>query len=166
VVISPDSYLEIESDFPQIKNQERRFYEITSDKDPGHNCVAYAVGDTANYWDPAAAAKPIRGYYWPDGCGTDDALANLIRVFEVHGYSVCESAELEDGFEKIAIFGDAVVYSHAAKQLPNGRWTSKLGEGHDIEHETLEALCGGGNAYGDVMRFMKRQRRPAPNPGE
>lgn len=154
--ISPDSYLEIEEDFPNIVGQ----YEIKSDKDEGHNCVGFAVGDTSHYWDPDAAARPIRGYYWPPGCGNDDALANLVRVFEIHGYEICESAELEPDFEKVAILGDRVAYSHAAKQLASGKWSSKLGKGHDIHHNTLDAICGGGNAYGAVMHIMRRKRLP------
>ena len=28
--------------------------------------------------------------------------------------------------------------THAARQLPSGKWTSKLGDADDIEHNTLE----------------------------
>ena len=42
---------------------------------------------------------------------------------------------------------------HAARQLPNGRWTSKLGELEDIEH-VLHDLEGA--AYGSVVLVMKR----------
>jgi hypothetical protein len=151
---SADSHKEIEQDFPNIIGK----YEITSDKDSGHNCIAFAVGDHQSFWDPAAAMRPIRGYYWPPGCGDDDAIKNLVKVFQIHGYEVCQSSDLEADFEKVAIFGDAVAYSHAARQLPSGKWSSKLGEGHDIEHDTLDALCGTGNAYGKVIHLMKRRR--------
>jgi hypothetical protein len=48
---------------------------------------------------------------------------------------------------------------HAARQLANGRWTSKLGELEDIEH-TLNGLDG--IWYGSVMLILKRALSMAP----
>jgi hypothetical protein len=50
---------------------------------------------------------------------------------------------------------------YAARQLPNGRWTSKLGEWEDIEH-ALHDLTG--MVYGSVVLVMKRPR--TANAGE
>ena len=53
-----------------------------------------------------------------------------------------------------ALFADAADRpTHAAKQLPNGRWTSKLGRSQDVEH-TLEGLEG--SAYGRARLVMRR----------
>jgi hypothetical protein len=58
--------------------------------------------------------------------------------------------------EKIAIFADATGSpTHAARQLTSGRWTSKLGEAEDIEHE-LRAIEG--DIYGTVVAILKRPR--------
>jgi hypothetical protein len=46
------------------------------------------------------------------------------------------------------------MYTHAARQLPDGQWTSKLGKYVDIEHSAPEDVAGG--VYGEVMQFMKR----------
>jgi hypothetical protein len=54
----------------------------------------------------------------------------------------------------VALYGTALTYTHAARQLPTGKWTSKLGKGEDIEHDTPEDVAGG--VYGDVMQIMKR----------
>jgi hypothetical protein len=43
--------------------------------------------------------------------------------------------------------------THAARQLPNGKWTSKLGRWQDIEHE-LDGLVG--EMYGTVKQILKR----------
>ena len=64
--------------------------------------------------------------------------------------------------EKLAIYGDEHGFTHVARQLENGRWTSKLGEQWDIEHE-LEAVAGQESAwpayrYGSVVAFMSRPR--------
>jgi hypothetical protein len=45
------------------------------------------------------------------------------------------------------------VPTHAARLLPSGLWTSKLGEWEDIEHDLL-ALEG--DVYGTVALLLKR----------
>jgi hypothetical protein len=59
------------------------------------------------------------------------------------------------GFEKIAIYVLDEKPQHAARQLPNGKWTSKLGQYEDIEHNALEGLEG--SIYGYVACVMKRR---------
>jgi hypothetical protein len=51
--------------------------------------------------------------------------------------------------------------AHAARQLQSGRWTSKLGDLEDIEHD-LRALEDQPNTpsqwpYGRVSAFMRRR---------
>jgi len=61
---------------------------------------------------------------------------------------------MEVGFEKVALFADAQgLPLHAARQLSDGRWTSKLGEQEDIEHALRDLE---GVAYGNVALVMKR----------
>ena len=78
----------------------------------------------------------------------------LEQAFLFLGYKQCADSMLEDGFEKVALYGSLSLYTHAARQLPNGRWTSKLGNGEDIEHEIPDNV--GGGLYGEVVQFMKR----------
>jgi hypothetical protein len=54
------------------------------------------------------------------------------------------------GDGKIATDGEL---TRAARQLPNGKWTSKLGRWQDIEHE-LDGLVGA--MYGTVRQILKR----------
>jgi hypothetical protein len=61
---------------------------------------------------------------------------------------------LDVGFEKVALFGYSLYYTHAARQLPNGKWTSKLGKAEDIEHDIPDDVAGG--VYGGVVQIMKR----------
>jgi hypothetical protein len=85
-------------------------------------------------------------------------LTSYSRVFAVRGYTPCDTGELEQGYEKIAIYADSMgIPTHAARQKESGVWMSKLGELEDIEHETLGALEGPG--YGVVAQIMKRPRR-------
>lgn len=72
------------------------------------------------------------------------------------GYEVCDTAEPEVGFEKIVLYADSDrTPTHAAKQLPNGHWTSKLGDFEDIEHDTLD--CVEGPVYGKPAVYLKRR---------
>ncbi len=71
------------------------------------------------------------------------------------GYKECEHADFEPGFEKLAIYAVGDQPRHAARQLPGGKWTSKLGQGIDIEH-TLEGLES--ELYGWVVKVMRRPR--------
>jgi hypothetical protein len=71
------------------------------------------------------------------------------------GYQVCEDSAVENGFEKIAIYADmASEPTHAARQLPNGKWTSKFGDFEDVRHVNPDCLEG--PLYGKVAVFMKR----------
>jgi hypothetical protein len=79
-----------------------------------------------------------------------------------HGYAPCETDEPEAAVEKVALYvgADGRVL-HAARQLPDGAWTSKLGEAWDISHE-LRGLEG--DNYGRVARILKRPRATQPGP--
>jgi hypothetical protein len=85
-------------------------------------------------------------------------------AYSVEGYAVCatQSRVLENSIEKVAIYvDDAGGPTHAARQLADGTWTSKLGEWEDIQHNTLEAMedSGGlGLGYGKVALVLRRVR--------
>jgi hypothetical protein len=143
----------LESLFPNLANH---FYRITSKSEEHYNCIAHAAGRNDLWWQPTS--QPTKTTYWPDGIPKEWTLEALIALYESLEYAPCDGAELEPGFEKIALFVDSSrTPTHAARQLPTGAWTSKLGELEDIEHETLSALEG--EAYGVAVRFMKRPRR-------
>jgi len=61
------------------------------------------------------------------------------------------------GFEKIALYSNANESTHAARQLPDGQWTSKLGDFEDIKHVNVECLQG--PCYGIAIGYLKRQIR-------
>jgi len=71
------------------------------------------------------------------------------------GYEECRDESPEEGYEKVALCGFGFYYTHAARQLPNGRWTSKLGKAEDIEHESPDDVAGG--LYGEAVQFMRRR---------
>ena len=77
-----------------------------------------------------------------------------MKVYESLGYTRCDDAILEPGYAKVALYGNSQGYTHAARQWPDGRWTSKLGHLEDIVHDSLKALEG--SEYGSVLHFLKR----------
>ncbi len=142
---------DIEQDFPDLETCE---WSVTSEADEGYNCVAWAVHDTQQFWDPNLIG--VRGYYWPPGVPRGDSLNSWIRAFEMNSYKVCENGAPEPGVEKIALYVDNNnIPQHVARQLPDGDWTSKLGKGEDIKHHSLEGLEG--DLYGKAAIFMMRR---------
>lgn len=137
----------IEFLFPKLRASG---YAITSPKTAEYNCIAWAAGDMGQWWEPFGDR-----HCWPADAINEYSLIAFSQAFAACGYLPCDIAELENGFEKIAIYVDAEgMPSHAARQLPSGKWTSKLGKLEDIEHDTLTALEG--DAYGTVALVMKR----------
>ena len=135
--------------FPGLRNSP---FRVTSPATRDYNCVAWAAGDTAHWWwpdhDPDNDA-----IYWPPGVPLEETVDAFVAAFATLGYTASSSEEPEPGFEKVALFASGAVPTHAARQLPNGRWTSKLGRRQDIEHE-LHAVSG--ELYGKVELVLKR----------
>lgn len=146
-------------------NQEARFpllpvvgYRVTSKKTASHNCVAFAAGDETQVWDPLI--PPLPGYYWPPTARRGIDIDALIECFETINYRTCDNGLPEVGYEKIALYVDSLkCWQHAARQLDDGTWMSKLGYSFDIHHPTPDALNG--PEYGQVCCFMKRRKREA-----
>jgi hypothetical protein len=80
------------------------------------------------------------------------------------GFVICADGSQEEGIEKIALYGTGDEYMHAALQLKTGKWTSKLGESEDIQHDAPENLAG--PCYGQVTAFMKRPRTKGSSDGK
>jgi hypothetical protein len=127
-------------------------YDPKSPEDKGYNCIAWAAGDNQNWWWP----DPMDQYYWPPGVSRSLTIDAFIAAYRSRGFELCDGPELERGFEKVAIFALGDTPTHAARQLENGQWTSKLGTWVDIEHAILEGVSG--PTYGRPVRVLRRQR--------
>ncbi len=129
-------------------------YEITSPATPGYNCIAWAAGDDSRWWEPA---EPPSSYYWPEGVSRRYTLEAYAEAFRHLGFEDCENARLEQGWEKVAIYAkEDGRPTHAARQLANGDWTSKLGGLEDISHPEPDHVSG--TAYGRPVLFLRRRR--------
>ncbi len=137
--------------FPDLR---RTGYQVTSPPDPLYNCIAHAAGISDAWWWPDEGGFD----YWPAGAVREQTLTAFLQAFATIGYLPCPDGSLEPSWEKVAIYATNDGPVHAARQLENGRWTSKLGPDDDIEH-VLEGLISA--TYGTVTQFL---RRPRPQP--
>jgi hypothetical protein len=127
-------------------------YTVTSQQTTAYNCIAYVLGDSERAW------WPHEDYYWPADAPMEDSIEGFSAMFRSLGYEPADSADLEQGFEKIVLYAKGGIPTHAAKQLPTGEWTSKLGDLEDISHPCAEALETEGQRgnYGAVHSYYKR----------
>lgn len=140
--------MSLEKYFPNLAAEG---YSITSPATPQYNCIAWAAGREDQWWWP----DPFGQYYWPASALREETQDAFRQAYESIGYSPCPEGGRESGVEKIAVYALPTGPTHAARQIPDGRWTSKLGQLEDIEHNTLAALEG--LRYGNVAFFMKRE---------
>jgi hypothetical protein len=131
--------------FPNLNHAN---YKITSPMDNAYNCIAWAYGVKDNWFWPS---EP---YFWPDNIRYEETIEAFVELFHSINYEYCDNYLPENNYEKIAIYALNDIPTHAARQLSNGKWTSKLGRNIDIEHNTLD--CLNGPAYGEVAVIMKR----------
>jgi hypothetical protein len=136
-----------QKDYPNLNAGN---HHDTGPADPMYNCIAWAAGIDNDWWDAA------RGRTWPGNAPRDYKVTSLVIVYESVGFVLCADGSLEDGIEKIAIYADGPEYTHAARQLETGKWTSKMGPDERIEHDTPQDVVG--PAFGQVTAFMKRPR--------
>jgi len=133
------------SHFPKLVAER---FAVTSPPDPLYNCIAWAALDAGRWWEPGEDG------YWPEGIARDHTLIAFIEAYGTLGFEIGADGALEPGFEKIAIYTDRDGPQHAARQLPDGTWTSKLGPWEDIAHVSADALEGA--LYGTVVRYLRR----------
>jgi len=138
---------------PKFPNSSNDPFLGTSPIDRRYNCIAWAFGDNSRWYWP----RPELYCYWPEDITCQETLDAFIELFQSIGYQVCNNGNMEKGVEKVAIYTDnAGKPTHAARQLEDGKWTSKLGESEDVSH-SLNAMRNG--FYGNVKVFMFRPRQ-------
>lgn len=128
-------------------------HKVTSPRSAGYNCIAWAAGDESQFWWPDHKAAG----YWPADIPREETIEAFVAVFGTLGYTPCADAAAEPGYQKVALYAFDGAPTHAARQLPGGRWSSKLGRGYDIEHD-LDALDG--PVYGAPAVFLRRPLTP------
>jgi hypothetical protein len=131
-------------------------YQLASPRDDSYNCVAWALDVKGkNLW-------PKHDFDWPRAPRASSEIDEFESVLSLFGYERCESALWEGAtVEKLAIYTADGNPEHIARQRPqDGRWTSKLGRGEDIIHDSLRDLPLGKpfccENYGNPTHFYRR----------
>lgn len=146
--------MSLEDALPGLRESE---YRITSPRTRKYNCIAWSVHDITQWLWPG----PIELSDWPAEIQREETLEAFESMFHWLGFVPESSEDGELGVEKVALFArSSGLPTHAARQLPSGRWTSKLGKAEDIEHD-LHALEG--DVYGTVVRIFRRPVTPTPS---
>jgi hypothetical protein len=140
-----------DTDFPNLR---RIGFTRTSEPDY-YNCIAYVVGDLQRKWWPDDYPPNWSVDYWPKYAPKEETLDAFSTALATAGFVMSNDGNVEQGIEKVAIYALDGVVKHAALQIANGMWRSKLGSDEDIEH-TLDGLEG--PAYGKVIAYLKRPR--------
>lgn len=137
----------LEAIFPRLASSA---YAITSPKSDAYNCIAWAASDIHHWWWPVPAEET----FWPLAVPREATLEAFVAAFTTLGYEVCQNPDWEPGSEKVALYAKESAPTHAARQCPDGRWTSKLGALEDVRHDSLESLAG--DIYGQATVFLRR----------
>jgi hypothetical protein len=122
----------------------------TSDPTAAYNCLSWSVHREDVWMWPDERQQ----FSWPRDMARAETIAVFRLFFETIGFRECTSALPEAGVQKIAVFGRHDFPEHVARQLSTGKWTSKLSDKLDIEHDDLGVLEDG--TYGVVRLIMRR----------
>jgi len=128
-------------------------HHISSKYDHHYNCVSHSI------LEEAVPLWPDNYNHWPASVQRTETIDAFVEFFKcLHFEDVPLLATLvTPGYWKVAIYADSTGFPlHVARQLVDGRWTSKLGLKVDINHENLQCLEGGD--FGYVVKIMRHQR--------
>lgn len=139
--------------FPNLLGQA---FTVTNDlpqEIDQYNCIAWAAEDKQNKW------WPVGNVYWPPSATKAETIQAFAEAYATLGYKHVDNSSHETGRQKIALYVDANnIPTHAARQLSDGNWSSKLGESIEITHKSLSALEDG--LYGKAIVFFERLLGP------
>ena len=131
---TPSDRARLIRDFPNLASED---FEIVCQACDAYNCIAYAAGDTGRPWSDEPED------YWPPQVLRNPTIRGLENLFKWLGFKKCHGPRLEPGYQKVALYASKNLWTHAALQMQNGCWRSKLGKkGPLIEHQTPHGVAG------------------------
>src|SRR5437867_3573763 len=131
--------------YREFPNLAATTWRVNSPMDTNYKCIAWAACRTDRVWWPWDHPS----FYWPSEfkkfpIGSAVPVGSFTEMFEKKfGYRSCGSSDFEFGYQKVAIYADALGVTHMARQRFWGSgWLSKLGGEEDIFHPELTAIEG------------------------
>ena len=132
--------------FPNSTENNSRLTSVITD---AYNCLAHALFNDSRWIWPDTKGKGA----WPPDMKREETLECVTEFLMRIGFQPCGDHLLDDGWLKIAIYTSFEIPTHFARQTPSGKWSSKMGDKIDIEHDDLWVL--GKASYGNPTHFMK-----------
>lgn len=126
----------------------------TSDATAEYTCISWAVMVTNQVIWPDEDEQ----LGWPETLAREETQDAFRQFFILAGFAACDDGSLTAGIEKIAVYVKDGRVTHAARQLENGQWTSKMGPWADGSHSLTDLE----NDYGAIAFFMARRRTGLP----
>lgn len=145
---------EIKQLFPLLYSDTK--FRRSSPEDSRYNCISWAMQKKDRWTAVPAGYRYLDGVvWWPPGAQQGMDISCLVDAFEHEGYELCDDDGFDNEWLKVALYykPETNEWTHAARQLRNGVWASKLGQSNDIEHGTPYTLEG--DVYGKVYCIMK-----------
>ncbi len=124
-------------------------YEFLGPGTKKYNCIAWSLGITSRW-------------VWPG-----DRVEDFDKLYEQYGYRRLTKLDyrLQDGVEKVVLYGrkkdKRVLCTHAARQMPDGNWTNKLGSLPLIKVPSPDHMDGPG--YGSPVAVYVRKKPARSN---
>lgn len=137
---------------PRFPNSYDEPFIIKSPSTIDYNCIAWAVEITDKSFWPEPT--PYSSQEWPKDIPFEETLEAFIKFYESFDFEKCDNGEYDEAYLKIAIYTKNEIPQHAARQLNENMWTSKLGPSNDVRH-TLKSMSNG--YYGNVAQFMRKK---------
>lgn len=141
-LLSPENH----ENLPHLGQNFRVVGKATHD----YNCVAHSVGLDQGWFHPGVTDKTR-------------PMSHMDDFYAAHGFQRVSGMDTapQDGVQRVVVFGmrdetgNVVDVTHAVRQEPNGKWTSKLGVGPLIEHDSLNQMRGG--SYGEPIAVYEKR---------
>jgi hypothetical protein len=128
---------------------------ITSPQTDDYNCIAWSIHvNDMDIWPGDILSYKV----WPINLPREETVENFIEFYKLCGFELCDHPQLENGWEKVALYLKNGIPQHAARQIAVGHWESKLGTDADVQHLNLEVYES--DVYGRAQVFFKRRVRP------
>lgn len=137
--------------FPSLQGDSN--FEITSDCTPAYNCIGWALGMN-DVWVGLDHPSNYSWAWWPKEVACNEEKSSLISLFEHFGFELCNSAAVEEDYDKVALFADEEGWTHAAKVIGENVLHSKIGTAWDIHHSGGNLFAS--SEYGSIFAYMKR----------
>ena len=109
-------------------------FEVQGARTSRFNCIAWSLGITSTWINPPktwAGCDQLNGQYGYQRIGTLD-------------FTYTKGYEKVVLYGKVNAWGQVTEFTHQARQLRDGTWTSKLGQLATIRHVTPDTLNGQG----------------------